>query len=138
MEGIVLLVVGYAIYRRAILKPERMHHTWEAYFVLILIAVLMISDLLYDGARYNLITLHNNPEHLHFFDNPKFGSEFQWTPVSVGAGTLISWMGAGVNGFIMATMFWLHIITQLTFLNFLPLGKHFHVITSIERGPGCL
>jgi len=30
-------------------------------------------------------------------------------------------------------MFWLHIITQLTFLNFLPLGKHFHVITALPN-----
>jgi Fe-S oxidoreductase len=33
----------------------------------------------------------------------------------------------------MAGMFWLHIITQLTFLNLLPLGKHFHVITSLPN-----
>jgi Fe-S oxidoreductase len=30
-------------------------------------------------------------------------------------------------------MFWIHIITQLTFLNFLPIGKHFHVITSLPN-----
>ena len=85
MEGIVLLMVIYAIFRRAVLKPERLHNTWEAYFVLGMIGVLMISDLLYDGARYNLITLYDNPEHLHFFNNPQYGSEFLWTPVSVGA-----------------------------------------------------
>lgn len=133
MESIVLLMVIYAIYRRAILKPERLHNTWEAYFVLGMIGVLMMSDLLLDGARYNLITVYNNPGHLHFFNNPQYGSEFSWTPVSVGAGSLISWMGAGVNSFILTAMFWLHIITQLTFLNFLPLGKHFHVITALPN-----
>ena len=67
MEGIVLVMVIYAIFRRAVLKPERLHNTWEAYFVLAMIGVLMISDLLYDGARYNLIMLHNNPEQHPFF-----------------------------------------------------------------------
>jgi len=133
MEGIVLVMAGYAIFRRVVLKPERLHNTWEAYFVLGMIGVLMISDLLLDGARYNLIMLHNNPEHLHFLNNPQYGSEFFWTPVSVGAASLISGFSADANGLILTTMFWLHIITQLTFLNFLPLGKHFHVITALPN-----
>jgi Fe-S oxidoreductase len=133
MEGIVLLMAVYAIFRRAVLKPERMHNTWEAYFVLGMIGVLMVSDLLLDGARYNLIMLYNNPDHLHFFSNPQYGSEFLWTPVSVGAAALISGMSADANGFILVSMFWLHIITQLTFLNFLPLGKHFHIITALPN-----
>jgi Fe-S oxidoreductase len=128
MEGIVLVMVIYAIIRRAVIKPPRLHNTWEAYFVLGMIGVLMISDLLYDGARYNLILHHNNLTQLHFFDNPHYGSEFFWTPVSVGAGAILSTMGA-----VMVCMFWLHIITQLTFLNFLPLGKHFHVITALPN-----
>ena len=133
MEGIVLIMAVYAIFRRAVLKPERLHNTWEAYFVLGMIGVLMISDLLLDGARYNLIMLHGNPSGLHFFNNPLYGSEFVWTPVSVGAASLVSWMGADALGYLLAGMFWLHIITQLTFLNFLPLGKHFHVITALPN-----
>ena len=133
MEGIVLLMIIYAVFRRAVIKPDRMHHTLEAYVVLIMIGVLMVSDLLYDGARYNLITLYNNPDHLHFFNNPQYGSEFVWTPISVGAASLISWIDAGSTTTLMAGMFWLHVITQLVFLNLLPLGKHFHVITALPN-----
>ncbi|MCG8566857.1 MAG: (Fe-S)-binding protein, partial [Desulfobacterales bacterium] len=61
MEGIVLAMVIYAVYRRAVVQPDRMHNTKEAYLVLGMIALLMVSDLLYDGARYLLITAHNNP-----------------------------------------------------------------------------
>ena len=133
MEGIVLLMVIYAIVRRAVFKPERLHNTWEAYFVLGMIGVLMISDLLYDGARYNLIVHHQNLLQLHFFNNPQYGAEFLWTPVSVGAGAIIAGLHVDTLGTIMVCMFWLHIITQLTFLNFLPLGKHFHVITALPN-----
>ncbi len=133
MEGMVLLMALYAIFRRAVLKPSRMHNTWEAYFVLFMIVILMISDLLVDGARYNLITLYNNPDHLHFFNNPQYGSEFIWTPVSVGAGSLIKGLNAGTTTLVLTIMFWTHIITQLVFLNFLPLGKHFHVITALPN-----
>ncbi len=133
MEGIVLLMVLYAVYRRAVLKPDRLHNTWEAYFVLGMIGILMISDLVYDGARYNLVALYGNPDHLHFFNNPTFGVEFSWTPVSVLAGKLVSGMSLEGTKTLVPFMFWTHIITQLTFLNFLPLGKHFHVITSLPN-----
>ena len=133
MEGVVLLMIIWAIFRRAVLKPKRLHNTFEAYLVLAMIGILMVSDLLYDGARYNLIQLFNNPDNLHFFNNPTYGSEFLWTPVSVGAAKLISGFGAETNSYLMTGMFWLHVCTQLVFLNLLPLGKHFHVITALPN-----
>ncbi len=133
MEGVVLVMVIYAIYRRAVIKPERLHNTFEAYLVLGMIGLLMISDLLYDGARYNLITQYGNPDHLHYFNNPTFGNEFIWTPVTVAVGSLISWTGIAANKAYLFLMFWIHITTQLVFLNLLPHGKHFHVITSLPN-----
>lgn len=133
MEGIVLLMVLFAIFRRAVLKPSRMHNTFEAYLVLAMIGVLMVSDLLYDGARYNLIRVFDNPAGVHFFNNPQYGSEFTWAPVSVGAAGLISGLGMDVNSSLLVVMFWTHICTQLLFLNLLPLGKHFHVITALPN-----
>ncbi|MCX5881976.1 MAG: heterodisulfide reductase-related iron-sulfur binding cluster [Deltaproteobacteria bacterium] len=133
MEGVVLLMILWAIYRRAVLKSKRLHNTFEAYLVLALIGILMVSDLLLDGARYNLIHLYNNPGNIHYFNNPQYGSEFIWTPISVGAATLISGLSAEANATILVMMFWLHICTQLTFLNVLPLGKHFHVITALPN-----
>jgi Fe-S oxidoreductase len=133
MEGVVLLMVIWAFYRRMVVKPARLHNTWEAYLVLGMIGVLMISDLLYDGSRFMLITTHGNPGDLHFFNNSTFGQEFIWTPVTVLAGNVISGFSATGLERVMVLMFWVHIITQLAFLNFLPLGKHFHVITSLPN-----
>jgi Fe-S oxidoreductase len=133
MEGVVLLMILIAVFRRAVIRPKRMHNTFEAYLVLAMIGVLMVSDLLLDGARYNLIQLHNNPGNIHFFHNLKYGSEFLWTPVSVGAASLISGLSAEACATLLVFMFWLHICTQLTFLNILPLGKHFHVITALPN-----
>jgi Fe-S oxidoreductase len=133
IEAIVFLMIIFAFFRRAVLKPKRMHNTFEAYLVLGLIGILMASDLLYDGARYNLIQLYNNPGNIHYFNNPQYGSEFLWTPISVGAASLISGLSAGATTTILSIMFWLHICTQLVFLNLLPLGKHFHVITALPN-----
>ena len=132
-EAVVLLMVLYAIYRRAVVRPERMHNTVEAYLVLALIALLMVSDLLLDGARLNLVLQFGNPDNLHYLDNPAYGSEFAWTPVAAGAAALISGWSADATTHIMVGMFWLHICTQLVFLNILPWGKHFHVITSLPN-----
>ena len=133
MEGIVLIMVLYALFRRAVLKPKRFHSNFKAYLVLGMIGTLMISDLLYDAARYNMILLFNNPDNIHFFNNPKFGTEFLWSPVSVGAASLISGLSVEATGIILVIMFWTHICTQLVFLNLLPFGKHFHVITSLPN-----
>ena len=133
IEAIVFLMIIFAFFRRAVLKPKRMHNTFEAYLVLGLIGILMASDLLYDGARYNLIQLYNNPGNIHYFNNPQYGSEFLWTPISVGAASLISGLSAGATTTILSIMFWLHICSQLVFLNLLPLGKHFHVITALPN-----
>lgn len=133
MEGIVLAMILYAVYRRAVVKPKRLHNTFEAYLVLGLIGILMVSDLLYDGARYNLIQLHDNPGKLHFLSSAQYGTEFLWSPVSVAAGRLVSGLGVGALTVVMIVMFWVHICTQLVFLNVLPTGKHFHVITSLPN-----
>ncbi len=133
MEGVVLLMVLYAVYRRALVRPKRMHNTGEAYLVLGLIGVLMVSDLLLDGARHNLIHLYANPGKIAYFDNPRYGYEFLWTPVALGASSLIAGLGAEANAALLTAMFWLHICAQLTFLNVLPLGKHFHVITALPN-----
>jgi Fe-S oxidoreductase len=133
MEGVVLIMILWALYRRAVLKPKRLHNTFEAYLVLAMIGLLMVSDLLYDGARYNLTQVYNNPGSLHFFNHPQYGTEFLWSPVSTGAAALIAGLGIDINTDVMAIMFWLHICTQLVFLNLLPLGKHFHVITALPN-----
>ena len=133
MEGLVLAMAAWAVYRRAVVRPARLHNTWEAYAVLGMILVLMVSDLVLDGARYNLVTLFGNPGDLHFFDHPRYGTEFSWTPVSVAAGAFVSWAGPKGNSGLVTAMFWTHVTTQLIFLNFLPLGKHFHVITALPN-----
>lgn len=132
-ELLVLVMVGYAVYRRVVLKPARLHNTREAYLILVLIGVLMVSDLLFDAARFHLVSVHGNPGGIHYFNNPTFGSEFAWTPVSSGAAFLISALPADSAAGLMRSMFWIHITTQLVFLNLLPIGKHFHVITALPN-----
>jgi len=132
-EGIVFLMILFAIYRRLILRPKRIHSSFEAYFVLFAIGFLMVSDLFYDGARYNLIQVFENKEQWHFFNNPTWGNEFAWTPVAVIFGKITGGLGESINTIILHLAYWLHLICLMVLLNFLPLGKHFHVITALPN-----
>jgi Fe-S oxidoreductase len=116
-----LFVLGaslWAILRRALVKHERYEgsHTFEAYFVLCLISFLMITDMFYEGSGLLL---------------NKSGETF------LPASRLASFVLSGSSPrFLVDThiwCYWLHIVTFFFFLNFLPLGKHFHIITALPN-----
>jgi Fe-S oxidoreductase len=124
----VLIACVIAAVRRGIFKPERYavpkhygkDHTGEAVFVLALISTLMISESLFEATLAAAQIQELQP------------AEF------VAPGTL-AWMFRNmlVDTPIVQlqsmhiTAYFIHDLTFFFFLCFLPLGKHFHVITSI-------
>jgi Fe-S oxidoreductase len=117
-ELIVLAACIWAILRRAILKPKRYEgsHQFEAYLVLGLIGFLMLTDMFYEGS----LMLLNPPNTL-------------WLPASrLTAGILSPASPEFLKG-LYPLSYWLHLLTFFFFLNFLPLGKHFHIITALPN-----
>lgn len=112
--------VAYFTYLRLFKKPDRMTASFEAVFILGMIAGLMITEILFDAA------------HLYRFED---GQTHWYTPA--GAVGLAFYRALGVSPDTAWTVgqvsWWLHLIQVLTFLNFLPLGKHFHVITGLPN-----
>ncbi|WP_373047619.1 (Fe-S)-binding protein [Vulgatibacter sp.] len=113
-----LLGASYFLYLRLVVKPDRMTRSGEAVFILGMIMGLMITEIMFEGA------------HIYMFD----GGQGHWfSPLgnvmsgiygALGASTETAW-------FIGRAAWWAHIVQILVFLNFLPLGKHFHVITGL-------
>jgi len=110
------LAVGAFLNYRLIQKKERLTHSWEGTFILCMILGVLWSDILIDAAGL-----------------AQSGLRPWYFPVSgVVAGLFENWPGerllqleaAGVVG---------HIIIVMAFLNFLPLGKHFHILTGIPN-----
>lgn len=103
------------IWRRVVTKPDRVTRSWEGVLILGFIAGLMATDILFEGAE--LLAA---------------GARASW---AVPAGSLGAWLLAGLTpgavAAIGAASFWLHLVIVLVFLNFLPFGKHFHVITAL-------
>jgi Fe-S oxidoreductase len=120
-ELIVLAACAAAILRRAIGKPDRYEgsHQFEAYFVLCLIAFLMITDMFYEGSAL-LLDISES-------------SQAGWLPASQLTALVLSGRTPDSLNSIYVMSYWLHILTFFFFLNYLPVSKHFHIITALPN-----
>ena len=113
---IVLLALLYAAWRRIVLRPARLHLSAEALLILLWIGSLMATDLVGDAAHF---TLHPGDR------------ERGWAWASTAlTGVFAGRPEAAVTAWWQA-MYWSHAILVLAFLNYLPFGKHFHVLTAL-------
>jgi Fe-S oxidoreductase/nitrate reductase gamma subunit len=119
-ELVVLVMVGTAFFRRWVLKPWRITQSRDAETILSLIAALMITDFLFDGA---LIAL--NPE--------VPAARYAFVGAFVGKLLVAGGIGAGTLQATAAAMYWVHVVILLFFLNYLPYSKHMHVLTSLPN-----
>lgn len=114
-----------AAYQRGIVKPERYavpkkyghDHTAEAIFVLGLIMTLMVSESLFEAAV--VAGGHEG------FVTPLTLAWLLYLPLLMFPDSMLQ--------FLHIAAFYVHDITFFFFLCFLPLGKHFHVITSLPN-----
>jgi len=124
----VLVAVIIAAIRRGIFKPARYavppqygrEHTWEALVVLGLIATLVISESLFEAS----LLAAQIQKGLH----AEFAAPL--TLVWLFKHVLRSTSLSALQG-LHSIAYFIHEITFFFFLCFLPMGKHFHVITSI-------
>ncbi|CAN2041969.1 dimethylglycine catabolism B [Candidatus Magnetomoraceae bacterium gMMP-15] len=128
---VVLITVIIAGVRRGIFKPARYkvpakygkEHTWEAILVLALIGGLMLADMFFEGSE--IAAYAQNELHFEGIVIPLTGT---WIVSEI------------LEGFYLETIQNIHLTAYLAhnlilffFLCFLPLGKHFHVITSLPN-----
>lgn len=146
---LVLCGISVFIYYRVIARERRMTLSGEGLLILVIIAVMMITDLTYDGAsqvinvRYAEFCAASPASDLcraartiiaplpaaaetvsyHFFPEP-------------GASLIAVWMAdAELSSLVTAAQigFWSHASLVLVLLNILPYSKHFHIITAIPN-----
>lgn len=114
----VLIMVLYAMVRRYILKVPRLINNFGAAFVLCMIAMLMVTDLVFEGV---------------YLAAGQKG--FVWySPF----GSILGMVFAGRDGVVSSFMLFaghisiiLHCLGILAFLVYLPTGKHMHILTSV-------
>ncbi len=117
-ELLVLVGVSYGLIRRLRPKPSRVGRSWEGVFVLFMILTLMLTDFFVSAG--------------HLVSTNSFGTITQ--PGGYFAlKLLLPIFGASGTVLFGTVSYWIHVVVLLSFLNFLPIGKHFHVITGIPN-----
>jgi len=146
---LVLLGIAVFVYYRVINPQKRMTLSGEGLLILVLIATMMVSDLLYDGAsqvinvryaefcastpgsdlcraaRTIVAPLPAPPSAItyHFFPEPGGALVAQWL-AALSLQSLVTLSHVG---------YWCHSSLVLVLLNILPYSKHFHIITAIPN-----
>jgi len=115
-EIIVLVAVLYAIVRRLVTRPDRLKFSGEAVLILVWIGLLMVTDLVMDAAAFQL-----HP------GSPDRG----WAWAATALSGAFAGQSPGALQAWVAVNFWLHVTLILAFLNYLPFGKHFHVLMAL-------
>ncbi|MBI4882359.1 MAG: (Fe-S)-binding protein [Planctomycetes bacterium] len=120
---VVLACCVVAAVRRALFAPARYHdrharksHAREAYVILGLISLLMVADALYEGAAL-----------------AGSGGAGPRLPLASAAALCLGGLPDAALGVLHLSAFWIHNAALLFFLCYLPVSKHFHVITSLPN-----
>ncbi len=116
-ETLVLLGVTYGLWRRLKPTPTRVGRSGEGVFVLGMIAFLMLTDFLVTGGELAA--------------NATVGLPYM--PMGHLVCLMLRPLGTEAATLVAHAAWWAHCVAILVFLNFLPIGKHFHVITAIPN-----
>lgn len=121
----VAVIAGVLVfaYYRLIGRLKRLTLNTEGVIILGIIFAMMLADLAYEGGE--LVRAQRLG-----------GTSTLWqaaTPFASMAAAVLSPLPAGLVDFAWQAGFWLHSVLVLLFLNLLPFGKHFHVITVLPN-----
>jgi Fe-S oxidoreductase len=113
--GLIILSIAYVGIRRILARPTRLALSRDAFVILGLIGIVVVTELLGDAFR--------------FAADQTLGSR----PFAVLAGPLsllLEPLGAQAATTWFGLFAWAHILMVLAFLTYLPYSKHLHIFTS--------
>ncbi len=113
------------LWRRVVTKPDRITRSWEGTLILGFILGLMLTELGFDGAE-RLVGAARLHAPLGLEAGAPAGSLAALALSSLG-------LSPGAAHAIGVGSFWLHLVILAAFLNFLPHGKHFHIVTALPN-----
>src|SRR2546428_618358 len=114
---LVLGSIAIALIRRIFFAPPRMHVALDGYVILGLIAILMITLLLFEGAGLAAGNLEKG------YTPPPLAGLFLRSSVFPGESAAVVFYWA----------WWLHVVTVLAFAAYLPQSKHLHIVTTLPN-----
>ncbi len=122
MATVCLLGFIYALYRRVVIKPSYLPLRRDAYYIILFTTLIVVTYLMLNGLGM-VSTYAANGELFHFM------------PVAslfVSAFGMKSW-SVGAQNCAFEILYWIHILTILGFLVYIPGSKHLHLLASIPN-----
>ncbi|MHB8657613.1 MAG: (Fe-S)-binding protein [Solirubrobacteraceae bacterium] len=131
LEASVILAVTYMLYRRLVAHTPRLfglgsaedrYRTaphWEGVLILVFILFIMLGGLLTDAGYLVARNIHGNERNL--------------APLTALVASALGGLSRSSAYTVGEIGWWIHNLTVLTFLNLLPLSKHFHIITAVPN-----
>jgi len=113
--GLIIVSIAYVGMRRILVRPPRLALSRDAFVILALIGVVVVTELFGDAFR--------------FAADPSLGSR----PFAVLAGPLsllLEPLATQTTTIGFGVFAWAHIVVVLAFLTYLPYSKHLHIFTS--------
>jgi nitrate reductase gamma subunit len=104
--------VVWALFRRYILRPERLKNGFEAAVILITILLLLLTHFLEEALRINMT------------------QETYRSPVSSVLSSVFNGVNESFSQTSYYTLWWFHIFLLLGLLVYIPYSKHLHIIAS--------
>ncbi|WCK54384.1 (Fe-S)-binding protein [Aneurinibacillus sp. Ricciae_BoGa-3] len=111
----ILIAIIYAWYRRNVEKLKRLKRGWKANLVVWLISILMVSTLFAEAFEM----VWREPGHLGFH-----GTQ----PIASSLATVFAGVSPAAAVGVFYFFWWIHLLTLLFFLVYIPQGKHAHLI----------
>lgn len=115
-NGIVLLMILWAITRRTLVKPRLIPWNLDAGLILGAIGSLMVSHFLY-----------------HAYELAGSGATSWWMPISFAFSKGLTGLSPEALHRGATIGYWLHVLIVLTFLNYLPYSKHIHLLGALPN-----
>jgi len=111
MGVLVLVSIIVAVVRRVFFPPKHLQQSYDAAIILSLITILMVTLILGQAFKSAVETS-------------------SWSPVGKIVAASFSGMSLQNSHNMFIVMWWLHMITVLFFLGYIPYSKHMHLLAS--------
>jgi Fe-S oxidoreductase len=112
---IVIVAIGYAFWRRLVIRPARLSLNRDALLILGMIGGLVAAELA--GQVFQVAAHGEEPGAF----------------IANAAGSAIAGLDPGLSQALFAVLWWAHIALVSAFLVYLPFSKHLHVATAIPN-----
>lgn len=130
--GLVLAAILVAAIRRFVVRPRHAVISTDAAVILGLIGALMATKFMANGAEISFFTAGKQNEQLAA---AALGHIPAWTPIATWISSLYGQFGL-TDGWLWGLYhfnYWVHMGIVVAFANYIPFGKHLHLIGAIPN-----